>query len=144
MAGGWRPSIEHALDPARDRQRSVDLRLDRYDGRETAVVEIWDWFDDVGAAWRGLDAKAASVRRDHAARELMGSSPWRVSALIVVRATRRNRALVREFGALFRAKFPTSGREWVGALRSKYVPMPDAAGFVWTDVRGTRLFEARP
>jgi hypothetical protein len=136
-------TVEHGLDPARERPRSIDVRLDRDRTSETAVVEIWDWFDDVGAAWRGLDAKVEAVRRDHAAGELMGSNRWRVSGLIVVRATRRNRALVREFAPLFRARFPASGRQWLGAVRSQSVTMPGAAGFVWTDVRGTRLYEAR-
>jgi transcriptional regulator with XRE-family HTH domain len=141
--GGWQPSVEHALDQAHARQRSVDVRLDRPKRCETAIVEVWDWFDDVGAAWRGLDAKVAAVRRDHAARELIGSNLWRVNGLIVVRATRRNRGLVRELGGLFRARFPATGRAWLAALGSEGVSMPDAAGFLWTDVRGTRLFEAR-
>jgi hypothetical protein len=143
VRGGWHATVEHGLDPARERPRSIDVRLDRDRTRETAVVEIWDWFDDVGAAWRGLDAKVEAVRRDHAARELLGSKRWRVSGLIVVRATSRNRALVREFAALFRARFPASGRQWLGAVRSRSVPMPGAAGLIWTDVRGTRLYEAR-
>ena len=73
----------------------------------------------------------------------MGSNPSRVSRLIVVRATRRNRALVREFSGLFRARFPATRRAWLAALGSEGVSMPDAAGFIWTDVGGTRLFEAR-
>ena len=141
--GGWRAAIEHGVTSGHGRQRSIDVLLERPSRREIAVVEIWDWFDDVGAAWRGLDAKVAAVRRDRAARELLGADPWRVSGLIVVRATVRNRALVREFAGLFRVRFPARNRAWLAALASHGSAMPDSLGFLWTDVRGTRLFEAR-
>jgi transcriptional regulator with XRE-family HTH domain len=141
--GGWRPEFEHGIDPAREQSRSIDLQLDRYRLRETAVVEIWDWFDDVGAGFRGLDSKVNAARRELAARELAGAPPWRVSGLMVVRATRRNRQLVGEFKTVFRSRYPAPGHAWLTALRSDRVSMPGTPGFLWTDVGGTRLFAAR-
>jgi hypothetical protein len=141
--GGWKAMVERRVGPISEHGPAIDVWLERPPHHEIAVVEIWDWFDDVGGAWRGLDGKVASVRREHAAGELLGSDAWRVSGLIVVRATQRNRALVREFGGLFRAKFPASGRSWLAALASDQMPTPDQPGFLWTDVRGTRLFAAR-
>jgi hypothetical protein len=141
--GGWTPTIEQAINRAWERHRSIDVRLVRPSRRESAIVEIWDWFDDVGAAFRGLDAKVTATEREHLARELTGSGSWRVAGLIVVRGTRRNRQLVQEFVSVFRARFPGSGRAWLDALRASDSPMPEGAGFLWTDVRGGRLFGAR-
>jgi hypothetical protein len=142
-AGGWHGSIEHATDSRSDRPRFTDVRLDRPLKREAVIVEIWDWFDDLGSGIRGFDGKVIAARRDHAARELAGSEPWHVAGLIVVRATARNRKLVREFAPLFRSHFPGSSRSWLVALTNPEAAMPRQAGFLWTDVRGTRLFAAR-
>ncbi len=108
-----------------------------------AVVEIVDWFDDVGAAWRGLDAKVATVARDRASMELAGGPPTKVAGVLVVRGTRRNRLLVREFSTLFRTHFPERPVAWLAALQDPGRPMPAQPGFLWTDVRGSRLVAAR-
>ena len=62
--GGWRAIAERQVGPIGERRGFIDVHLERKARREVTVVEIWDWFDDVGAAWRGLDAKVAAVRRD--------------------------------------------------------------------------------
>ena len=36
----------------------IDVALVRRSSLEAVVVEVWDWFDDVGAGLRGLDAKS--------------------------------------------------------------------------------------
>jgi transcriptional regulator with XRE-family HTH domain len=131
--GGWTGRPEADIDRLWNRSRSVDLLLERVLRGELAVTEVWDFFDDVGGAWRGLDGKVAAVRRLH--------PHHRVGGLLVVRRTRRNLELVREFGSLFGAKFPTSGA-WLRALQTE-APMPDSSGFVWTNVGGTRLISAR-
>ena len=139
--GGWHGTPEVAVDRDAIRSRSVDVLLSRRLRLETAVVEIWDLFDDVGGSMRSFDGKVAAV-----VRQLEGpgaNGRWRVSGLWVVRGTRRNRALVAEFGAVFAAKFPASSRAWLEALGDPDRPMPDQPGFVWTDVRGTRLMEGR-
>jgi transcriptional regulator with XRE-family HTH domain len=131
--GGWTARPEADIDRLWRKSRSVDILLERVPRHELGVVEIWDFFDDVGEAWRGLDGKVAAVRRLH--------PDHRVGGLLVVRRTQRNVQLVREFGALFRAKFPTS-IAWLRAIEAD-AAMPETPGFVWTDVRGTRLISAR-
>ncbi len=122
--GGWRAIPDLPVDPGWTRSRSVDVLLEREATRESIVVEVWDFFDDVGAAIRGLDAKVATVRQGRALVEAVGSSPWRVGGLFVVRGTRRNRALVHEFGAVFRARFPGSAGGWIAALADPTRPLP--------------------
>ena len=56
-AGGWRALPELAIDPVAIRSRSIDLVLLRHKTGDVIVVEIWDWFDDVGAALRSIDGK---------------------------------------------------------------------------------------
>src|SRR5438094_4960143 len=46
LGGGWQALPEMPIDPDAYRSRSVDVCLVRPDGREAAVVEIWDWFAD--------------------------------------------------------------------------------------------------
>ena len=132
--GGWSGVPEALVDPGWSRPRSIDVLLQRPARRELAVVEIWDLFDDVGAAWRGLDAKVAAVAR--------ARPEWAVSGLMIVRGTRRNRELVRELGTVFRARHPASSGAWLTALTSA-ARMPADRGFLWTDVAGTRLIPAR-
>jgi len=127
--GGWRALPELALDPGAVRSRSIDVVLVRDATREAILVEVWDWFDDVGAALRSLDAKreALTARLE---RETGGG--WTIRCLFVVRRTRRNVALVRELGPLFAARFPGNSRAWLRALSSSAEPMPTGDGFVWS------------
>ena len=143
-SGGWLAIPELAIDLAPTRSRSVDVFLERAARREAVVVEIWDYFDDVGAAVRGLDGKVATlVRRCAIAEASAGSPAWRVGGLFVVRGTRRNRALVHEVSAIFRARFPGSSDAWMVALKDPRQPLPTQDALVWTDVAGTRLMPAR-
>jgi hypothetical protein len=73
------------------------------------------------------------MRRNHA-----GAT----AGLMIIRGTRRNRALVHDFKALFQAQFPASSAGWLAALTADK-PMPARAGLLWTDVAGTRLLVAR-
>ncbi len=54
-AGSWRPMPEAQLDIDPARSRSADLLLER--PGEVALVEIWDAFEDVGAAFRSWDRR---------------------------------------------------------------------------------------
>lgn len=135
-AGGWIATPEAAVTGEAPRPRSIDVLLERAPSGEAAVVEIWDLILDGGAAMRGLEAKVAATRAR------LGSG-WRVAGLLVVRGTHHNRALVRELSGLFGARYPASSKAWLTALLDPDRPMPDAAGFAWTDVRGTRLLPAR-
>jgi transcriptional regulator with XRE-family HTH domain len=140
VKGGWRPMPEHLIDADALRSRSIDVFLTRALQSEAVVVEIWDWFSDVGDAMRGLDGKMAAVTRMLVERR---DGPWRVGGLWVVRGTKRNRMLVGEVQDLFAAKFGGSPRSWLAALGRAATPMPALPGLVWTDVSVTRLTEVR-
>ncbi len=136
-AAGWEVKPEAALATRVDRSPAADLLLERR--RESALIEIWDWFDDVGAAFRSWDRKLDQVDRLRAARGMEEG----VSGCWVVRATRRNRSLVRDHRTLFRARFPASSAAWLAALTSPEGLVPGAAGLLWVAVQGDRLFPAR-
>ena len=133
--GGWTGIPEASVDPGRW-SRSIDVLLRRDARREAAVVEIWDLLLDGGEAMRGLASKVLALR------EQLGAE-WRVQGLLVVRGTHRNRGLVRELRELFAARYPASSAEWLKALSDKATPMPNAGGFAWTTVDGTKLAAAR-
>ena len=132
--GGWRVRAEAMLDAGSERSRAADLLLER--GGEIAIFEIWDWFDDVGAAFRSWDRKLARVD------ELTGTEGG-VAGCWVVRSTRRNRALVADHRTLFRVRFPGSAQAWLDALASPERAAPESPGLVWVSVGGDRLYGAR-
>ena len=142
-AGGWKARPEAALDRTRAFARSIDVLLERDSHQEDAIVEVWDFFADVGGALRGFDAKIAEVERERGVAGPDRDRPWHVSGLFVVRATRRNRRLVAEFASIFEARFPGVGQAWLAALTDATAPMPLQPAMLWTDVRGTRLFAGR-
>ena len=133
--GGWTGIPEASIDPGRW-SRSIDILLERAARREVVVVEIWDLILDGGEAMRGLESKVRALR------ERLGSS-WTAQGLLVVRGTHRNRALLHELRNLFAARYPASSTAWLRALTDEGTPMPNAAGFAWTSVDGTRLVAAR-
>jgi hypothetical protein len=127
--GRWEALPELALDQGVPRSRSVDVAFVRWDCREAILVEIWDWFDDVGASLRSLDGKrealAERLVRDH-------GGAWDVRCLFVVRRTRRNERLLSELRSLFGARFNGSSLAWLGALGDAGMPMPDRDGLLWS------------
>lgn len=143
--GGWHGRPERPIDPEAARSRSIDILLERSSkdrGLEFVVVEVEDLLADIGSSFRGLADKVAAMTREVAATASYGGKPA-VRGLMVIRATRRNRETVRQLGGMFRARFPASSAAWLGALQSKDHVMPDFDGFVWSTVRGDRLFAAR-
>jgi transcriptional regulator with XRE-family HTH domain len=126
--GGWMPLPEALLPDGTPHPRSIDVHLTRERRREIAVVEVWDLILDGGAAMRGLEGKVQTLR------QRMGPA-WNVQGLLLVRGTRRNRALVRELAPLFAARYPASSDAWLGALRNPDVPLPHDGAMAWTDVR---------
>lgn len=130
--GGWEGRPEVGIDPAAAWSRSIDVQLARSARMEIAVVEIVDLIADGGSAMRGLSDKVASVRR---------SSPpgTHVAGLLILRATSRNRATMKELSSLFEARFPGSSAEWYRALESSDAPMPLEDGILWSSVSGDRL-----
>ena len=144
--GGWRALPEEQIDREARTSRAADVLLDRRSAlqlREYALIEVWDWFDDVGAAQRNWDRRLDAVER-YAIARMVGDQPLpRVAGCWVVRATQRNRRLVREHRHFFRARFPGSGSVWLAALTSPEASMPDKAALLWVSVKGDRLFPAR-
>ncbi len=135
-SGGWAAIPEAALPGDTAHPRSIDVLLERSQRHEAAVIEIWDLILDGGAAMRGLELKVVAIRNR------LGPA-WGVQGLLVVRATHRNRALVRDLAPLFVARYPAPSNAWLAALTDAARPMPDGDGFVWTDVKGRRLIAAR-
>lgn len=140
-SGGWRALPELAVDQS-PRSRSIDVALVRVERREAVVGEIWDWFDDVGSAFRTHDAKKLLLR-ERLAREHPGVDRWQVGGLFVVRDTHRNRVLTRELSALFGSRFAARSSDWLAALRQADLVMPGADGLLWSDAR-RRLHPSRP
>ena len=110
----------------------MDVVLHRQARAEIAVVELVDLIADGGEAMRGLADKVAAIRRDHPRDRVLG--------LLVVRATRRNRALLHELDSLLAVRFPSRSAEWIAALTRPDAPMPPGDGLVWARVDGTSLF----
>jgi transcriptional regulator with XRE-family HTH domain len=130
-SGGWRGRFEapsRPLDPA----HSTDVRLER-DGQAIVLIEIWNRLDDLGAAARSSDRKLADVARAGTATV---ASCW----LLV--DTVANRALVRRYPALFRARFGGSTAHWIRAITTG-APCPTQPGIAWLDLRSARLRELR-
>jgi hypothetical protein len=96
------------------------------------LVEVWNWFDDVGGSIRSLDGKKAALRGRLKARAEDGEGTWTIRCLFVVRRTRRNERLVREVRAVFAARFPASSGAWLGALTDPARLVPSEDGFVWS------------
>jgi transcriptional regulator with XRE-family HTH domain len=136
VPGGWLAEPEAALPGDGPRPRSIDVLLTRAVRREAAVVEVWDLVLDGVHTMRSLEAKVLATR------DRLGPE-WRIEGLLVVRGTQRNRTLIAGLAALFAARYPASSHRWLQAIRDRDVPLPDSAGFVWTDVRGERLTPAR-
>ena len=141
--GGWTGRPEEMLDVNTTGSRAADVVLRR--GGEVALVEVWDWFEDVGAAIRSWDRRLARLEQTATASHPMdtGRPVARACGCWVVRATRRNRLLVGEHRAFFRARFGIAGASWLAALRSRATIMPDAPAMLWISVNGDHVFASR-
>ena len=137
--GGWRALPELRLDQDARWSRSIDVALVRRATAEAVVAEIWNWFEDVGGALRGLDGKVAALRD-----QLDPSVEWTVHGLFIVRDTRRNRQLLTELGPMFAARFPGNARAWLRALTDPAERLPQGDGLLlWSDRAGTTLKASR-
>ena len=136
---GYHGTFELATRPT-EPLRSVDVGLRDNRRRRLLLVECWNTFGDVGAGARSGNRKLAEAADLAAA--LRGTEPAVVGLIWVVRASRRNRALVARYPELFASRFPGSSRRWLRALAEGDLP-PGEPGLVWSDARATRLFEWR-
>lgn len=120
--------------------RSVDVGLlDERRGR-LVLVECWNTIGDVGAAVRSSERKRAES--DVLAVARFGERTPIVATVWVVRASARNRALVRRYPEVFATTFRGSSQTWLAALVESAPPPPET-GLVWCDVAATRLFAWR-
>ena len=138
--GEWRPLPEQLIDFDARTSRAADALLCR--ARDYALVEIWDWFADVGSAARDWPRRLDAVERYAIARMRDDTLP-RVSGVWIVRATRRNRELLRGHEHFFRALLPGSSVGWLRALGDQHATMPQQPGLLWVSVRGERLYPVR-
>ena len=127
-SGGWQSQPEAGLGGA----GVADLVAARRD--EVALIEVWNWFADVGDAFRSWDRKLE---------RLQAGTDGRVSGGWVVRATRNNRQLIAAHRTVFCARFPGSGTSWLTALTDPRGAMPAIPALLWVTVGGERLFAAR-
>jgi transcriptional regulator with XRE-family HTH domain len=143
--GGWQGLPEEPIDRDARASRAADVLLFRRRPEvadEYALMEIIDWFDDVGEPLRAWSSRLSAVDRYAVARMTDDVLP-RSSGCWIVRATARNRRLVTSHTNIFRARFPGSGRAWLAALTAPSVSMPGEPCLIWISVKGDRLFPAR-
>ncbi len=111
---------------------SVDVALEDRHNDALILVEIWNRMDDLGAAVRSTDRKAA---------DLAGTAA-RIASCWVLVDTAANREIVRRYPAVLRARLPGSSAAWRRTLVDGASP-PKDPGLVWADGRGSRLTALR-
>ena len=137
---GWTGRFELPTRPA-DPSRSIDVGLRNDRICSLVIVEAWNRLDDIGAAARATNRKVAESG-DLAVLAGADREPYRVGAVWVLRATARNRHLVRSYPDVFESRFPASSAGWVAAL-VRGTPPPNQPGLVWSDVAATKLYPWR-
>ncbi len=120
--------------------RSIDVALIDDVHRRLTVVECWNTIGDIGAAARTSTRKLAEAEAIATAR--WGERTHDVGLVWVVRATKRNRALVARYPEVFASRFAGSSARWVQALEAGQAPPADP-GLVWSTVDATRIFAWR-
>ena len=136
---GRRRTFELPTKPS-DPSLSTDVGLTDDANRRLLQVECVNTFGNINAAIRSSDRKRAEAEAHAIA--IGHGQPYEVHQVWVVRATRRNRALLARYPELFATRFPGSSKAWVRALTTGSAP-PEQPGIVWCDVAATRLFEWR-
>jgi transcriptional regulator with XRE-family HTH domain len=121
-----------------DPSRSIDVCLIDREHRVMIVVEIWNRLDDLGSGARATSRKVAEAAE--LAAGVQGGATVASCWLLV--DTAANRALVRRFPAVLRARFPGSSLGWVRALADGTTP-PREPGIAWVDPRAGRISELR-
>jgi transcriptional regulator with XRE-family HTH domain len=120
--------------------RSTDVGL-RDDRRRLLILEeCWNSIGDIGAGSRSTSRKVADA--EALAVAIGGERPHAVRSVWVVRATSRNRELLRRYPEVFASRFEGSSQGWVNAIIRGDDP-PKEPGLVWCDVAATRVFAWR-
>jgi DNA-binding XRE family transcriptional regulator len=104
--------------------------------RVLILVEVWNRLSDLGAASRSTSRKVGEVEGAILPHGFRIASCW----LLVDHAA--NRAIVRRFPEIVRARFPGSSLNWVRALVHASEP-PTEPGIAWIDPRSGRITEIR-
>lgn len=146
LAGGWAALPEEPIDRDARTSRAADVLLHRRRPKEPAeyaLMEVIDWFSDVGAPIRDWSRRLDAVDRYAVARMVGDDLLPRTSGCWIVRATRRNRDLLGAHSHFFKARFPGSGRVWLAALGEAHAPLPLEPALLWVSVGGDRLFPSR-
>jgi transcriptional regulator with XRE-family HTH domain len=144
-AGRWRTLPEEQIDREARTSRWADVLLHRrlagFD--EYGLIEIFDWFDDVGGSMRDWQRRLDALERYAIARMRDDMLP-RTGGCWLLRATARNRRLVADHGSVFGARFAGvgTGHAWLQALTTT-APMPDRPALLWVSIDGTRLQPVR-
>jgi transcriptional regulator with XRE-family HTH domain len=120
---------------------STDVGLRNDAERWLIQVECWNTFGNLNASMRSTDRKRAEA--ESLAIAIGNGDPYSVHSVWVVRATRRNRELLRRYPEIFAARFAGTSRAWIATLTKGTRP-PQGLGLVWCDVGATRLSEWRP
>lgn len=145
--GGWWKSLpEELIDREARTSRAADVLLTRRaaDGvREYAIWDVRDWIDDVGAGVRDFMRRLDAIDRLAVARMVADDPLPRTGGCFVVRATTRNRHLIRDHRHFFGARFPGSGHAWLAALQDPHANLPKEPALIWVAVNGERLFPVR-
>jgi transcriptional regulator with XRE-family HTH domain len=124
-----------------DPHLSTDVGLTDDANRRLIQVECVNTFGNINASIRSSDRKRAEAEALAIAHG--NGQPYSVHVVWIVRATRRNRALLGRYPELFATRFPASSRAWADALTKGTAP-PKETGLVWCDVAATRVMEWRP
>ena len=114
----------------------VDVAIRDDIQRVLILVEIWNRLSDLGAASRSTSRKTGEVEGAILPTGFRLASCW----LLVDHAA--NRAIVRRFPEIVRARFPGSSLVWVRALVEGSEP-PTSPGIAWVDPRSGTITDLR-
>ena len=121
-----------------DPSRAMDAGLRDDEHRVLLRVEIWNRMDDLGRAMRDSDRKDAEA----ATHAEFADPRYRVATCWLLVDTAANRALVKRYPEILRARFTGSSSAWARALGQGREP-PIAPGVCWIDPRAGRITALR-
>lgn len=146
LGGGWQALPEEPIDREARTSRMADVLLHRrrpLEPAEYALIEVLDWFGDVGEPVRDWSRRLAALERYAIARMRPDDPLPRTGGCWIVRATQRNRRLIAEHRLFFAARFPGSSRAWLNCLTQPGRQVPREPGLLWVSVAGERIFPVR-
>jgi transcriptional regulator with XRE-family HTH domain len=137
---GRRADFELPTRPT-DPTRSIDVALRDNIARVLFIIEIWNRFDDLGAAARATSRKEA----DAAGVAILAGRDgpeYRVASCWLLVDTAANRRLVARYPEILMSRFPGSSLGWVRCLAGGG-EAPKEPGLAWIDPKSNRLVPIR-